>query len=571
MTSKTEAQAITQLHDYIGLLLVMRDFLEGPFELALENISDELAVADEQPETAIQSQALAQVRQQGAALFNQVLSFCQTIHPTLGRLAGSPNPLGVGAANLAKLNDYLVGATKHVKSRGLTFTTWAAGGSNVGTGSVIRLVTDLNGEQTDCAHPDASLRLRCIQSAGPGVNEGQEPFDLIGTAISWPWVDANLGGSGRGYSPSWGYGIKEFSAQQDKINVSENASVIRAISGGSSQNLIQNGSCEAAALAASGNDKFSGITFVSGADKVAINETSPIMGDQDLKITGNCKFYFPLRTRAIRPKTAIAFGAILKRIEGDDMDLDITLKIIDDSTTHSTITLDETGLTANAVDANYSAKVLPSNVGENLRLEIEVTNFTASTPATDYLLIDEFIVGQMYALDGGQCILPVAGVTPFKTDDVFTTSVTTTDAGLVQYFMNRVFGRYLTHEGTAGTWTDPVYEPDIALVSDQTDPLVDGGTDARGNVTVGGSTANYTITNNGLKPLSLGYMTIANESNVSAIADVSQAVTVLPGDTYDFSISFTVSGAGAFSFTVSIVTSDSSQNPLNWTVSGTGV
>lgn len=570
MADKTESQVLAQLQDYVGLLLVVRDFLEGPFELALENIADELAVADEQAETAIQSQALAQVRQQGAALFNQVLSFCQTLHPTLGRLAGAPNPLGVGAANIAKLNDYLVGATKHVKSRGLTFAAWTAGGSNVGTGSVIRLVTDLNGEQMDCAHPDAALRLRCIQSAGPGVSEGQEPFDLIGSAIGWPWEDANLGGAGRGYTPSWGYGIKEFSGQQGQINSSENAVVIRAMSGGSNNNLIQNGNCEAAALAASGNDKFSGVTFVSGATNVALNETSPIHGDQDFKITGNCKFYFPLRARAIRPKTAIAFGAILKRIEGDDMDLDITLKIIDDSSTHKTITLDETGLTANAIDANYDAVVLPANIGENLRLEIEVTNFTASTPATDYLLIDEFIVGQMFALDGGQCILPVAGVTPFKQDDLFTSSVTSTDAGLLQYFFNRVFGRYLTHEGTAGTWTDPVYEPDISLVSDITDPLADGGTDARGSEAAGATSADYTITNNGLVPLCLGYMTIANESNVDAIADVSQAVLVMPGDTYDFTINYTISGAGAYSFTVSIATNDASQNPLNWTVSGVG-
>jgi hypothetical protein len=153
---------------------------------------------------------------------------------------------------------------------------------------------------------------------------------------------------------------------------------------------------------------------------------------------------------------------------------------------------------------------------------------------------------------------------------------TSTHAGVIQDILTFLWGddglgAYLMTAGS-NTLADPAGpEMDVVTPSGGTTALADGGTDAQGNVSVGGAAVSYTVHNTGYKPLYLGYMTIANESNVSAIADVNQLVEIPPGDSHDFSINYTISGAGAFSFTVSIVNNDASENPYNWTVSGTGV
>lgn len=472
MSAKSEAQVISMLQDYVELFIDgMVGYLEGTFETDLENVSAEIELGDDEPEMELQRAALAQLRAAGQAFYNAGRAFSATIAPTLGRLAGSPNPLGPADQQISEFNDYLIDNSKAVKSRGLTINAWSAGGSNVGNGRVVTITTDLEGDAMDLAHPDSSLRMRCFKAKGPGVRAGEEQFEITGQASTWPWDDQGIGSDGRGYNPQYGYGINELASNQAKTNSGALSPQLVSISGGSSKNLLTNGDIEDAALSttATNTAKYNGITFVDSTDagnvelftdysgSPAGSSPTVIKGSNALMIKGDTTFYFLLPERAIKPKTAIAFGAIVQKYVDTSGTISgtLTIKLIDDTTTHATTTVNiSSGLSDNTNTNADKAFIMPSNIGNNLRIQVDVASYS-SNDTDNRLMMDEFYACEMPLLDGHRHVAIISGTTDWKVDDLFTSSTTSTDAGKNQHFFNRVFGRYVKHAGTAVDFTDP--------------------------------------------------------------------------------------------------------------------
>ena len=103
--------------------------------------------------------------------------------------------------------------------------------------------------------------------------------------------------------------------------------------------------------------------------------------------------------------------------------------------------------------------------------------------------------------------------------------------------------------------------------------IADGGTLGQGSQAAGTAvTLTFTVTNTGLDALTLATATSSNASNVvvnQIQAPGSTSVTA-SGGTTTFTVQYTPTLAGAFSFDLSFTNNDGDENPYNFTVSGTG-
>lgn len=130
----------------------------------------------------------------------------------------------------------------------------------------------------------------------------------------------------------------------------------------------------------------------------------------------------------------------------------------------------------------------------------------------------------------------------------------------------------------SGTATGPAPEMDVTRGAT---PVADGATggsaDALGNVPFGAAqTVTYTITNSGTAALNLtgtpNLVVVTAGANLTSVQVTTQpASTVAAAGTTTFVITYTVTAAAAFDFTVSIANNDSDENPYNWQASGTGI
>ncbi|WP_420004416.1 beta strand repeat-containing protein [Arenibacterium sp. LLYu02] len=115
--------------------------------------------------------------------------------------------------------------------------------------------------------------------------------------------------------------------------------------------------------------------------------------------------------------------------------------------------------------------------------------------------------------------------------------------------------------------------PEIdALSSSSGNSVSDGGSDALGVLASGTArTLTYTIANSGSGDLTVATATSSNLTNVTVNSIGAPGSTTVSsgGGTTTFSVQFTPSAAGTFSFDLSFVNDDSDENPFNFTVSGT--
>jgi len=125
----------------------------------------------------------------------------------------------------------------------------------------------------------------------------------------------------------------------------------------------------------------------------------------------------------------------------------------------------------------------------------------------------------------------------------------------------------------SGTATGPQPEMDVLRIAAS---VADGSNDTLGSVLFGQAlTVTYTIANTGTAGLNLtGAPTLvvatAGANVTSATVTTQPAASVAIAASTSFVVTYNVTAAGAFSFTLSIANNDSNENPYNWTVDGTG-
>ncbi len=113
--------------------------------------------------------------------------------------------------------------------------------------------------------------------------------------------------------------------------------------------------------------------------------------------------------------------------------------------------------------------------------------------------------------------------------------------------------------------------PEIGLSGSIGGAVADGGTLAQGSQVAAGAVAvTFTVENTGTGTLTLSTATSSGASNVTVNSISAPAsTTVAPSGSTTFTVNYTPTLAGAFSFDLSVVNDDGDENPYNFTVSGT--
>ena len=118
--------------------------------------------------------------------------------------------------------------------------------------------------------------------------------------------------------------------------------------------------------------------------------------------------------------------------------------------------------------------------------------------------------------------------------------------------------------------------PEIAVSSSEGGAVADAGTDAQGSEAAGtAKIVTYTVTNTGTDTLTItGTPTVSNTSNITGTPSVTaplSSTVAASGGTTTFTVTYTPTSAGAFSFDLDIVNDDADEANYDILVSGTGL
>jgi hypothetical protein len=368
-----------------------------------------------------------------AAVNNALLAAPVVLYPHLReymRYAGYPDT--EIKAMLTRLYQYFADNSYTVNSRGFTFGTPAAGGSNTGTGTVNRLNVDERGYDIENQSGTVAGMLKtaeCVADATTGTNQHEEAFDL--------------------YGPS---------PDRDDLRVVGVRRTMRvyAKAAPASYPYISNPSFESN----SGTDG-SAFTSASQLDNWTMSNYSkitPIASDYyrgykgcstprclsfsaDVNITQalsrvNAKF---------SPYVPAYFQVAFKRVSSCNGTLTITLGA------------KSTSVALSAQSGWTILRLGPSsdNWFKNWNNSAPAVTLALSGRSTGSLLVDDIILCPYDVFDGGWYAV-VGGATAFLRRDKFTFSdLVSVAEGIIQYWLYRAWGFYLPHCATGQTWDDP--------------------------------------------------------------------------------------------------------------------
>jgi hypothetical protein len=323
---------------------------------------------------------------------------------------------------LGRLYDYFVSGSKTVLSRGITFGAVAAGGSNVGTGTVNRLTKDESNFDIEATNVEVKT-LKCVFDANSQSEEGEEVFEIRGIEASKDGLET-LGSGLVGQLP--------------------------ALSARSSEQMIDNASFET--YDASATPRFASWTLTSGTTPT--QDTTNYYRIMPGRTTGDAAVFsanalltqeLSVRGTKINPGVPyylqVAYNRAVGGFTGD-------LKIGLGNTTVTVSLAAQTGW--NVLRLALGTGLWPKTFNkQDLAVTVQVLNFSAGT-----LLVDDVILAPMAQADGCYYAI-VGGATPFLRDDSFTFTDTGGTTAILQYWFWRAFGRYLPHTAGAPTWAEP--------------------------------------------------------------------------------------------------------------------
>jgi hypothetical protein len=338
--------------------------------------------------------------------------------------------LAPGDSIFERLYRYFGDNSSKVLSRGFSFGAVAAGGSNVGTGTIRRLTVDMYNFVIESGFAEVKT-IECIRDSNNGVPRHSEVFSLRGKPVGRD----NLERIGTGFLGT--------------VEAMSCASTIRA--------GVQNPSFDSLATTT-----FSAVTDVQGWTMSAFasfetstaeyyRDTPGVTTNRSLRFlaNGTLKQTFAAMRFNWDPNVPIYAQVNFKR-EGA---CDGNLKIKIGSVTSTVALVAQSGwtihtfvITTNAWMKNWDA--VGSDPTTN-GITLEWSDRTGGT-----LYIDDFLLGPYQNLDGAW-IAAVGAATPFVLRDVFTFTDTSTDTGIVQTQLAKAYHFYLPHASSGNTWTEP--------------------------------------------------------------------------------------------------------------------
>lgn len=446
MAVKIKAEVLTVMQKDVALMEAMEAFLAGGFTTAMDACSTANEAGDDVPEDLKRKDALKALRNSATSFWNKAVSYYKTNAPVFGRYAGATN-LDKEPVNIEAFHDKLIADAESIEHRELTKFSTMSAGSNKGNGTVFVRNLDAAGTDMDISHGTETLTITCVRDQlDSGVTAEAEQFELEGTAKEdHVWEEGGVGDAGNSYDiVPHEAANKVSSVQAIWSSGGIRRSVGATATGG---NILVNGDFE------TWGDATTLGTWVKNSGTTNQETTNPAKGDSALSSSGNFKI-----TQAIASKPAVAslqaYGIQLYvRVAAAVTAGIVTMKVIDDTATRATLTVDTTSLVDDTWTKGATGGVtfvLPKGLGDNLRIEIELAGYTGSGA----VLIDLAILAPLYQTDGGRFLGIASGLVDWKRGDVFTGATTSADDGKTQKWLNRIYQRWWEHAAAAVNWPD---------------------------------------------------------------------------------------------------------------------
>lgn len=342
------------------------------------------------------------------------------------------------ATILFKLYEWFVSGSKSVKSRAFTFGSPAAGGSNVGNGTLVRLTKDRNNFPIESGSAEAKTLL-CIADEHSGGQRWGESFQIRGANV--PLSVFPIGAQGR---------VGSILA----LNVN---------SGG----YVQNGGFEQwdSTNGALGWTSSSGVwtAFATETTRYYRDVLPSTTAPASLKFSsaGSYYIYQTFSARGIKLDPFIPIYAQIAYMRQGSATGTLKFKIgsVEITVDLSTKTNDEWNVLRWPLAAPASTAWFKSFNAEDAQIRIEVASLATGTVLVDDVICAPYTPwdGTWYALVGG----PTNSATvtnpclPFLRDDTF--AWTDSEVGAInQEWIARAFGIYLPSKGDGSeTWVDP--------------------------------------------------------------------------------------------------------------------
>lgn len=393
----------------------------------LDELLDDVTVLVQEPWGRPALQALGRVRSGYSSILapSTVRASIAPLLSEYARIKGFPESSRSSDEILTRIFDDFVANTETVKRRNPTFGTVSAGGSNVGTGTVIRCTTDADGEVIEAITPEAKS-FRCIGDYQSGTQQHQERFEVRGAAANFDWLEVT--GSGRVGS-------------------------ISALSALDTQTYVQNPSWSDGTGTTTVTALPGWTPSTAGVFTNIQRSTSTYRGGDNaatqyslrLDATESVEQALSTRRATFSPGVPYVCQVAWNREVGSGSGGNIVLTL----------------------GGNTATVAIGSTTGWNLlRIALTEESWLKSWNGTDpivkaewtsassgYVLLDDLILAPMTRFDGSYWAA-IGGPTAFLREDTFTFTDSVSTESIVQYWLWYAFGRYLP-SAASPTWADP--------------------------------------------------------------------------------------------------------------------
>ena len=334
---------------------------------------------------------------------------------------------------LTALDDIATGmhaATETVKNRAFTFdSTVAAGGSNVGNGTLYRVTKDRNSYDLEGGQfVQGKIRARVIEDRNTRGTAGRERAQLYGVG------NVKVDELDLGTSPSGSVDI--YATKSADSLVGANLSFDTAT--GSTTATFDNWT-----LAAGTASDFAVYT----ADY--FRKSPGLTTGQCCQFKRNNTITQTIASSSINPDLPVMLIVRANRLSSCDGTMTIQL-----GTKTKAVTLSaqsgwfDTYIGIDADDDGWYDNFKEDNSGSGFRIAVDLASRTTGT-----LLIDEIIVAQP-TLYNGLYYLLTAGQTDYLKEDFFDYDDTVSNTGRIQTWLARLYGKYLPHTSGSPTYAD---------------------------------------------------------------------------------------------------------------------
>lgn len=426
MGSPTETEIRNQIIYAIDILEEVRKFghVNAANYIAME---DTLVQALEGDYAAECMAALAGIRSGLGGLMAAGRRLLAPLWVAMGKLKGYPEEDDVSI--IRRYYETMHAAGHSINSREFTFGAAAAGGGNVGNGTVNICNVDELGYEIENQTPEVKT-LECVEDEHSGGREHEEIFEVRG---------------------------KHFDRDRIQVTGSKAFERVTALSSRTSERILQNpsfstlgGGTIAVPTSITGwtpTTAIGNFALVEGAANIYRKhnkETTP----RSLKISANDSIYQNLSTMrvTVKPSVPMYLQIAFNREVGSG---DGTLTLYLGSQSASVVLAAQAGWNVLRIAVGQD------NWFRHWNQEDPLVKIGLASRTTGYVLVDD-VVFAPYSWVDGKWLAIVGGSTPFLRKDVFTITDSIAADSIIQHWIWRTTGLYLPHvAGGAETWVDP--------------------------------------------------------------------------------------------------------------------